>query len=124
MFPAFLTAKDLDFDAQKKNRDFDFGFRQPGHTNCIFFRCYDHFQIAANTAIDKTLQFRLAVAMMVDISLDQINTGTKLPQSIFKTFWRSDSANRANKSVAQTLERQLLARDNVLQIEGFMRAFN
>src|SRR6188472_1347558 len=61
---------------------------------------------------------------MIDVTLGQIDVRTELFQCSFEAFRRGDGADRADKSVTQTLQWHFFPSENVLQIERLVRAFD
>ena len=102
---------------KKIDRDFVFA-QQARNSDSVFFGRDNHFQIAPDTAIDKTLQFRVGVAVMIDVALGQFDLRAELAQSVFETFRRSNAAKRTDKSVPQMFQRAMLAGDNILQMKA------
>src|SRR5215813_5797395 len=62
--------------------------------------------------------------MMIDVLLCEIDVRAQFAEGGFEAFRRSNRAQRTNENVAQSLERQLFARKNILKIEGLVRAFD
>src|SRR6202166_4623447 len=62
--------------------------------------------------------------MMVDVTFCQLDARAEFSQAAFEALRRGDAADRPNKNVAQTLQGQSLARQNILQIERLMRALD
>src|SRR4029453_1405889 len=120
MFPAFVTAQNFDFDAQKTNRNLHFRFRQMRHAHSVFLRRNDHCQIAAKAATYECRELRFVIVVMVDVAFCKVDVGAKFVQCAFEAFGGGDAANGANERVAQTLERQPFASENILKIERFM----
>src|SRR6266498_1370802 len=61
---------------------------------------------------------------MVNVAFCEIDVCTKFSYCAFETFGRGDAANRADKSVAQALERQLFPGKNILKVERFVRTLD
>ena len=73
MFPAFVSAQNFDFDAQKINRHIRLA--QARHAHGVFFGRDDHLQIAPHAAINEALHLRLGVTMVIDITFRQLDAG-------------------------------------------------
>src|ERR1017187_4444400 len=104
MFPAFVAAQDLDFDAQEIDRHI--GFAKARHTHGVFLGGYDHFQIAPDAAANESLQLRFVLMCVIDVALGLLYARAKLAQTICETVGRGDPANRADVSVAQSFQRR------------------
>src|SRR4029453_10898651 len=61
---------------------------------------------------------------MIDVTLGQIDARTELRQCAFEAFGRGDGADRADKSVTQTLQWHFFPSENVLQIQRLVRALD
>ena len=115
MFPAFVAAQNFDFDPQKIDRDLR--IRQARKTDGILLGRHDHLQIPPNATGDETLQLGLGVAVMIDITFGQFDSGAEFAQSVFKAFRGGDAAERTDVGVAQFLQGQLLAGHDILQMQ-------
>src|ERR1700730_13849144 len=62
--------------------------------------------------------------MMVNIAFRQVDPSAEFSQAAFEALRRGSPADGADERVAQTLERQSFARQNILQIERLMRALD
>src|SRR5207249_7578677 len=62
--------------------------------------------------------------MMIDVALREIDVRAKFLQRFFEALRRRDRVEQTNERVAQSVERQSFASENILQIERFMRAFD
>src|ERR1043165_4466399 len=122
MFPAFVAAQDFNLDAQKEYRHI--AFRQARKSHRVFFGRDDHLQIAANATGDEAVQLRFGVAVVIGVALRKFETGPEFLKPFLETFWRGDAANGPDVGIAQTLERNLLSSEDVLQMERPMRALN
>src|SRR4051812_25256049 len=122
MFPAFVSAQDLDLDPEKTNRHIGFG--EARKTDGIFFSRHNHLDIAPDTAVDEAVELRLGVAVMIGVALRQFDPRTQFPQTVLETFRRGDAANGADVGVAEALERKLLAGDHVLKMERLVGALD
>ena len=108
MLPALVSAQDHDLHPQKINRHLR--FRQARETHGVFFRRHDHVKIAADAAIDETLQLRLAVAMVIGVALGQFDARSEFAQAILETFRRRDAAKGTDIGVAQALKAEVVRR--------------
>ena len=61
---------------------------------------------------------------MIEVTLGQLDARPKFAQTFLETVGRGNSAERTDVGIAQTLERQSLPRDDVLQMQRPMRAFD
>jgi len=67
---------------------------------------------------------RLGVTMVIDVTFSQLDAGAQFPQAVLETVRRGDATHRANVSFAQPHQGKLVARENVLEIKRFVRAFD
>ena len=124
MFPAFVPTQDFDFHPQKINRNFQIRVGQTRHAHRVFFGRDNHRQVAADTTVNEADQFRFGVIMMIDVAFREIDVRAEFGKRALKTFRGSDPAKRTDERVAQSLERQLFASENILQIKRFVRALD
>jgi len=71
----------------------------------IFLRGHDHRQIATDTTLDKAVQFRLGVIMMIDVALGEIDMRPEFLQRVLEAFGCRDRAERTDERVLQSVER-------------------
>jgi len=94
------------------------------HPYRVFLCGHNHRQVAADTALDKADQFRLGVIVMIDVALREIDVRPEFLQSILEACGSRNRADRSDKRVPQSIERQSLAGTNILEIKRFMCAFD
>ena len=76
MFPGLVAAQNFDLHPQEKDRDLSFWQQRKPHG--VFLSRDHHFQIAPDTTINETLQFRVGVTVMIDVTFGDFDVGAEL----------------------------------------------
>src|SRR5438105_7580750 len=85
MFPAFVAAQDVDFDAHEINRHLHVRFGQTRHSDGVLFGRNDHSQVAPNAAVNETANLVPGEVMMIDEAQGKIDMRAAVSERAFET---------------------------------------
>jgi len=113
--PMLLPAHDLDLDAQIADRDLL--VEEAWHPYGILFGSQDAGNPAPGASLQETVDLPLRVAVVVGKTLIEFQIDPQPAQSLFKTFRRSDRAQRGGPQTIKIGKRVCLAGSEVLEFD-------